>query len=182
MQHKGTKTIEMVRLKLRKFEMSDSQDMFQNWANDPEVCRYLSWAPYGSLTAVQLKMKEWVEDYYSDTYRWAIELNSTRQVIGSISIFGADDKKQACEVGYCIGTAWWGQGIMTEALRAVLHYMFYEVGFHRIQAVHDSRNVASGRVMQKVGMQYEGILRHATISRDGIYVDYVVYAKLSTDL
>jgi len=182
MQHKGTKTIETKRLILRKFNKLDGVYMFKNWAGDSNVCKFLSWPPYENVGAVQNKVHEWVESYEDASfYNWAIVLKEMNEVIGSIGVVESTDNNMHCEVGYCIGKAFWGQGIMTEAHCAVMEFLFYEVGYHRIQARHDVQNRASGIVMQKSGMQFEGIMRDANIRRDGSFCDYAVYARLSTD-
>ena len=71
-------------------------------------------------------------------------------------------------MGYCIGRKWWGQEIMPEALKAVITYFFDEVGFNRVAASHDSDNPKSGRVMEKAGMKFEGVLRASGINMRGI--------------
>ena len=82
-----------------------------------------------------------------------------------------------CETGYCLGRRWWGRGIATEALRAVIDFLFAQVNFHRVAAVHDPNNPASGRVMQKAGMTREGMLRQSALIK-GRFVDSVVYSIL----
>ena len=72
------------------------------------------------------------------------------------------------DVGYCIGKAYWGRGIMPEALKAVIKYLFEEVGLNRIAACHDVNNPKSGRVMDKAGMKLEGIWRRAGKNNLGI--------------
>jgi len=84
------------------------------------------------------------------------------------------------EIGYCIGEKWWGQGIVTEAFRALIPYFFEKVGANRIQARHDSQNPASGRVMQKSGLTYEGTLRKADVNNTGI-VDACMYSILKDE-
>ena len=83
-------------------------------------------------------------------------------------------KRQA---GYCLGRRWWGRGIATEALRALVDFLFAQVNFHRVGAVHDPDNPASGRVMQKAGMVREGVLRQQRFLK-GRFVDTVVYSIL----
>jgi ribosomal-protein-alanine N-acetyltransferase len=118
---------------------------------------------------------------YEASYVWAIELKSNGMVIGSISVEISDETTQSCEVGYCIGKPYWSRGIMTEALRAIMHYLFYEVGYQSIRAKHDTRNLASGRVMQKAGMQFTKIEKNVGVGRDGSHYDCAVYTKYITD-
>jgi ribosomal-protein-alanine N-acetyltransferase len=72
-------------------------------------------------------------------------------------------------------------GIMTEALLAVMDFLFSEVGMHRIAAFHDEQNDASGRVMQKAGMVYEGKLREDRMRKDGTYSDMCIYGILDRE-
>lgn len=180
--HKGTSSIETVRLILRKFELQDANDMFNNWSSDPEVLKYLPWGPHENVSVTERKVKSWVESYaYDNTYNWAIYLKGRNQVIGSISAEILNDPNNSCEVGYCIGKEFWGQGIMTETLRAIMHYLFYEIGYRKITARHDVLNIASGRVMQKVGMHFDKVLYHVSLRRDKSFCDVAVYVKKITD-
>lgn len=181
-QHIGTNTIETVRLILRRFRLEDAEDMYRNWAGDPEVCRYLSWGPHRSMEDSLKRIISWVNNYEHDnSYVWAIELKGKDMAIGSISMELSNDTSKSCEVGYCIGRPYWSRGIMTEALRAVLHYLFYEVGYQMIQAKHDVLNIASGKVMQKAGMQFVKYEYHVGVRKDGSFYDCAVYAKNITD-
>ncbi|MDF2539842.1 MAG: hypothetical protein K0S76_2863 [Herbinix sp.] len=182
LQHKGTKSIETIRLILRRFEEWDTKDMFMNWASDPEVCQYLSWGPHQDITVTRKRILDWARSYKNNTtYIWAIYLKAGKKVIGSISVELSNESQKSCEVGYCIGKEYWSRGIMTEALLAVMHYLFYEVGYERVQAKHDVLNIASGRVMQKAGMRFEKIQYHVGIRRDGSLYDCAVYVKNITD-
>ena len=91
-----------------------------------------------------------------------------------------DEKAAYMRVGYCLGSKWWGQGIMTEALSAIIRFLFEEVGANRIEARHDPANPASGEVMKKCGMRYEVTLRQAAWSNAGIY-DTAIYSILLTE-
>jgi len=91
-----------------------------------------------------------MEDYY----HWAIVLKENKEVIGSISVSNVKKRKKYCEVGYTIAKKMWNLGIATEVLIRVLEYLTEEAGFETIRALHDVRNEASGRVMEKAGMIY----------------------------
>lgn len=176
--HKGTVTIETVRLVLRRFEVEDAKDMYNNWAGDPEVCKFLSWGPHRDMEASRLRIVNWVRNYGSKNfYQWAIELKQKQMPIGSISVEITNDGSFTCEVGYCVGKAYWNKGIMTEALRAVMHFLFYEVGYQVILAKHDTLNTASGKVMQKAGMSFYRTEYNVGVRRDGSYYDCAVYRK-----
>ena len=178
MQHKGTITIETLRLILRRFEEKDAKDMYENWAGDPEVCKYLSWGPHSSEEISRRRIMGWISNYFrSNSYVWALELKRTGAIIGSLSVEMTDDKAGICEVGYCLCKRYWNLGLMTEALVAIQHYLFYEIGYQSIRAKHDVLNIASGRVMQKAGMKYFNTEEKVGIRRDGTYYDCDVYIK-----
>jgi ribosomal-protein-alanine N-acetyltransferase len=100
-------------------------------------------------------LASWADSYEkNDYYHWMIVLKETGEPIGSL-IAGIVGRAQSAHIGYCIGKPWWHRGIMPEALLAVMGYLFDEVGFHRIEAMHDPNNPNSGRVMRKCGMKYE---------------------------
>lgn len=177
-QHKGTITIETLRLVLRRFGEKDAKDMYQNWAGDPEVCKYLSWGPHSNEEVSRKRILSWISNYIRyNSYVWVLEYKKTSAAIGSLSVEIADDKARMCEVGYCLGKEYWNQGLMTEALLAVMHYLFYEVGYQTIQAKHDVLNIGSGRVMQKAGMKYFKTELEVGVRRDGTYYDCDVYVR-----
>jgi ribosomal-protein-alanine N-acetyltransferase len=177
-QHKGTVTIETLRLILRRFEEADAKDMYQNWAGDPEVCKYLSWGPHSTEEVSRKRIMAWISNYFRlNSYVWALELKRNGATVGSISVEMTDDIAGNCEVGYCLGRIYWSQGLMTEALVAIQHFLFYEIGYQTIQAKHDVLNIASGRVMQKAGMMYYKTEPQVGVRRDGTYYDCDVYVK-----
>ena len=168
LKHKGTRTIETPRLILRQARLEDAEPMFRNWANDEDVTKYLTWPTHGSAEVTKQVVAGWVESYEKDDYyHWMIVLKESDEPIGSLlaSIVG---RAQSAHIGYCIGKAWWHQGIMTEALAAVMDFLFDEVGFHRIESMHDPNNPNSGKVMAKCGMKFEGTHRQADRNNQGI--------------
>lgn len=169
MNHHGTKRIETARLILRPFALEDAEAMYHNWASDPEVTKFLSWPAYRSVDTAHEILGIWTKQYSDNTfYQWAIELKEIGQPIGSISVVNHDDRVDMAEIGFCIGKPWWGRGIMTEAMKAVMAYLFEEVGAQRIEAGHDPNNPASGAVQRKCGLRYEGTFRRRIRSNQGI--------------
>ena len=181
MTHKGTLTLRTDRLILRRFTLADAEAMYENWASEDAVTEYLTWPSHPSVDVTRMVIGDWVKGYESaDFYQWAIELKELGQVVGSISVVTQKPTVDSCELGWCIGSRWWGQGIMPEAGRAVLGYLFDEVGFDRIAAAHAAGNPKSGRVMQKLGMRYEGTFRQAGRCNRGV-IDEVWYAILKDE-
>lgn len=178
LQHCGTQTIETEHLILRPYTAADAQAMYQNWASSEEVTRYLTWPPHSSAEATCTLLEGWEESYQNPAvYHWGITRKGSDAVIGDISVVHMNEKTAAAELGWCLGQAFWGQGIMPEAALAVRDYLFDRVGFHRVEARHDQNNPKSGRVMQKIGMRYEGTQRASAVNNQGI-CDMVQYAIL----
>ena len=181
MNHKGTVRIETDRLLLRQFEIEDAQAMYRNWASEDEVTKFLTWPTHPNVEVTKAVLQSWIDDYSKpEFYCWGIELKEIGEPIGNISVVRHNENVASAELGWCMGTHWWGQGIMPEAGKAVLEFLFNEVGVNRVAAVHATDNPKSGRVMQKIGMTYEGTLRAAGKCNQGI-IDEVWYSILSDE-
>ncbi len=179
--HKGTQKLESQRLILRRAILEDAQPMYENWASDPEVTKFLTWPAYSSVDVAKERMNIWAEGYGSDNYyQWMIVLKDLNQPIGSISVVSMDDQVEKAEIGYCIGRRWWYKGIMSEALQAVIDFLFDQVGMNRIEAKHDPNNPHSGGVMRKCGMKYEGTSRQSSRNNQGI-CDTACYSILKSE-
>jgi len=167
--HKGTQILQTPRLILRPFTLEDTQAMYDHWASDPEVTRFLTWPTHSSPDVTRAVLESWTEQYSQpDFYQWAMVPRDLGTPFGSISVVSHNDLAELAHVGYCMGRPWWHRGYMTEALSAVIAYLMDEVGFGRIEAVHDTRNPHSGGVMKKCGMTYEGTHRRSAWSNSGI--------------
>lgn len=180
--HKGTRQIETERLILRRARIDDAQAMYENWASDPEVTRFLTWPPHESVEVTRTILQSWVEGYEKlDYYQWMIvPKDNDDKPIGSLFAGGTNDRVGKFHIGYCIGKAWWHRGIMSETLQAVIGYLFDEVNANRIEAHHDINNPHSGGVMRKCGMKYEGTFRQSDWNNQGI-CDAAYYAILRSD-
>ena len=179
MNHLGTKLLKTDRLILREFVPEDAPAMYKNWAADPEVTAFLTWPPHASLHITEEVIRQWIRGYQRpDFYQWAIELKELGQPVGSISVVSYNNDVDSAQVGYCLGKAWWNRGIMTEALTAVMEFLFQEVNASRVEARHDTRNPRSGAVMRKCGMEFEGTLRRSDRNNQGI-CDASWYAALA---
>lgn len=182
MQNLGTKVLHTPRLTLRPFSVSDAEEMFETWANDPEVTKYLTWEPHGNINVTRILLSAWEEQTNDPAcYNWAIVIRDGKKdkLIGSISLNCAPEEQERASLGYCIAKRYWGKGIMTEALSEVLRFAFNEVGFYRITGQHAAENYGSARVMEKCGLRYEGTLRkHFRLNSTGEHVDIVTRAIL----
>ena len=177
MNHLGTVELETARLRLRRFRREDQESCLRNWAADEAVFQHISQTPMAPAE-MEAFLAGADEAYASLTaYYWAIEQKAAQGVIGEIFVDDFSERSGWCEVDYKLSPACWGRGYAAEALRAVTQYLFDRVGFHRIQAKCSVRNTASERVMQKVGMRREGVLRGYFRRKDGTgWDDVVMYA------
>lgn len=181
MKHQGTKTLETERLLLRKFTIDDAEHMYKNWASDDAVTKYLTWPTHSSVDVSKSILEKWVIEAKSEkNYQWCIELKDRKEAIGSIGLVHLLEDIKEVEIGYCIGKEFWNQGLMSEAFQAIIPFFFQEVLVNRIEAKHDTKNPASGKVMIKCGLKYEGIRRHGGMNNTGI-CDTAVYAILRDD-
>ncbi|MCL2188835.1 MAG: GNAT family N-acetyltransferase [Defluviitaleaceae bacterium] len=179
-------TLQTERLTLRPFTLEDAEHMYNNWAQDPDIIRFythktcetveevrewiINWAKY--FTA--LEEKNW--DYGS----YAIVQKFDGEVIGTIDYAETDRDIRAAEVGYMLGKPWRGKGYVTEALKAVLAHCFDTVGLNRVWANFNAKNTASGKVLERAGMTYEGLRRQCTLL-NGEIQDREQYAMLKAD-
>ncbi len=181
MEHKGTVRIETERLILRPFHAGDGEAMYRNWTHDAATNKYLTWPMHENAEASEKLAREWEAKYQDPSYyQWAIELRELGEPIGSITVGQLKEDIGAAEVGYCIGSPWWGRGLVPEALRAVVRFLITEVGMNRVSARHDVENPNSGKVMQKAGMTKEGVLRASARNHRGV-VDMAVWSILASE-
>ena len=177
----GTVRIDTERLALRRFMDSDADDLYRNYGSDSNVQRYISFFPCSTKEGAREFIDMHIQRYRAtkDFYGWAITLDGV--VIGSIGLFDIDHESDSCEIGYSLGSRWWGKGYATEAVSAVLDFAFHSIGAHRVQAMYHPDNLASKRVLEKVGMRYEGVIRGGQRNHDGSFSDLILCARLSID-
>ncbi len=170
-------TLKTERLILRPYGHVDAGRV-ATLANAKEIARYTQNIPYPYSFA---DAERWISQH-RDAFKkgefvvLAITKKSDESLMGAIGLT-LDWEHDKAELGYWLGTSYWNKGYCTEAAHAVLDYGFDVLGLHRIQASHFGENVASGRVMEKIGMLREGCLRDA-VKKWGEYVDLVYYGIL----
>jgi [ribosomal protein S5]-alanine N-acetyltransferase len=173
-------TLETPRLILRKLRLSDAQDVFA-YASDPEVTRFVAWEPHRTVEDSLRFLGEVIQQYEDDAVSvWGITLKSTRQVIGNCGFVNWYFMDSRAEIGYAMGRPHWGQGLMTEAVRELVKFGFETMLLNRLEARCEPANVGSERVMQKVGMTYEGTLREHMFIK-GSYRDLKLYSLLRAE-
>ena len=177
--HKGTKTIKTERLILRKYRKTDAKDVFQSWGGDKEVTKYMTFTPFTSVEQTEQTLERWATLYPRDNvYLWAIQMGD--KVIGNINVVTISNSQENCEIGYCLGKQYWNQGIMTEAAKAVVDFLFEKVGVHRIEISHVVQNPSSGKIAQKCGMEFEGTKKEGFKDPDGNFLDLDCYGILKS--
>ena len=169
MRHLGTQILTTERLLLRPLTAADAIAMFENWASDPQVTRFLRWEPHKDWLETAQLLAGWEPLYQNpDYYQWGVCLRGSDAPFGSISVMegeeqtpalwrtpGLDHSAGVWEAGYCYGRAFWGKGYATEALCAVRDFWFRQVGGQWMACCHAAENPASGRVMEKAGWVWD---------------------------
>lgn len=178
--HKGTQTIQASRLTLRRFTVDDAQAMFGNWANDERVTRFLTWLLHESPELTKQLLESWCTCYENlNYYNWAMEYNGAP--IGNISVVRFSERSERAELGYCMSHSYWSKGLMTEAAKAVIDFLFDEVRVNRVGISHAVKNPASGRVAQKCGLTFEGTKRQYFKTAAGEFLDISDYSILRSE-
>ncbi|MHC5080860.1 MAG: GNAT family N-acetyltransferase [Planctomycetota bacterium] len=173
-------TLEKERLLLRPFSVADGREV-QRLAGDRAIAETTQNIPHPYEDGMA---EIWIATH-EDTFvsgrgvHFAIFLKSESRLIGAVSLLDMVKGHQA-ELGYWIGKPFWGRGYCTEASRAVIDYGFHVLGLQRIHACHMGRNPASGRVMRKLGMRYEGKRPHH-VFKWGVLEDLELYGLLRGD-
>lgn len=148
-------TIQTTRLTLRRMVPDDAQAIFATYAQDPEVTRFLVWHPHRSVEETQAYVAHCIQAWDSGTaFTWSIR-TANEALLGAISLRVAGFK---ADFGYVLARSCWGNGYMAEALRPVVDWALAQPTIFRVWGVCDVENLASARVMEKVGMAREGIL------------------------
>ncbi|HEX8599370.1 MAG TPA: GNAT family protein [Chloroflexia bacterium] len=172
--------IETERLVLRKLRMEDAEDMFE-YGRDQEIAFRGLWPPLQSLEESRADLAEAQEGYAAGSeISWAIEHREDRRMIGRIGLGPYSRMNRRAEIGYAMNRSYWGRGLATEAVRGVLGFAFRNMGLNRVQAIVLPDNIGSMRVLEKAGMQREGLLRKYQYVL-GDYWDVYMYGVLRSD-
>ena len=168
------------RLILRRLRASDVDDVYA-YACDPDVARYTSWAPHTSPDESRQFVRRVLDAYLEkQVANWGLELKSERKVIGTGGFASWNTEHGVAEIGYAIGKPYWGQGLMSEAVRAMIEFGFKRMALNRVVIRMDPRNTGSWRVAEKSGCRFEGIARQAIYAK-GAFHDLMVWAILRED-
>ncbi|MGL5005452.1 MAG: GNAT family N-acetyltransferase [Casimicrobium sp.] len=164
-------TFRTSRLTLRRVNETDLNDLFL--ANsDPEVTRYLPYPPWQTMDDASAWFER-TKTRHTDKVaaQFAIRINADSgdsvRTIGNALLFQFDTENEVAEIGYVIARAHWGEGYTTEAMRPLIDYAFNTLGFHRLEAKLDPRNLASAKVLTKLGFAHEGTRRENWLDHNG---------------
>lgn len=173
--------LEGSRLRLRRMERSDAQQMLMYWG-DPEVVRYMNISAFQSEDEVweMINLLNGLAET-EDAMRWGIEHKESGMLIGScgFNMWQLSGAYRA-EIGYEIGARYWGQGYMSEALRLLFTFGYQEMGLNRIEALVYPDNEASIRLLSHLGFQSEGLLREYQKFGDQ-FVDLQMFSLLKRE-
>lgn len=172
--------LETSRLTLRRMTRQDSRDMY-DYASRPEVTEYLLWQPHES-EAYTRRYLNYLQSRYraGDFYDWAVVLREGERMVGTCGFTRFNYEGNSAEIGYVLHPDVWGRGVAPEAARAVMRFGFCELRLHRIEARYILGNDRSRRVMEKLGMQFEGVARESMFVK-GKYVSVGTCAILEEE-
>lgn len=172
-------TLDTDRLILRPIELNDAESIF-SYAKNPNVCKYTLWETHQSIEDSLNYIKDYIFYYYSKGVPEPLGIalkENPKKIIGTVGCFWTSKSARAMELAYAIAEEQWGKGLVAEASQAVTDYCFKEFALKRIQARCKVENTASSRVMEKIGMTYEGTLKSAIFHRNKFW-DMAYYAKV----
>ena len=154
---KPPKTIETDRLQLRPPTLDDAEALFNKYTQDEEVTKYLIWQPHKSVDDTKEFMQYCVQCWdEKPVFPWIIERKEDNEIVGMIELRINQPK---ADLGYVIAREYWGKGYASEVTKTVVNWAIAQEGIFRVWATCDVENPASARVLEKAGMQREGILR-----------------------
>lgn len=174
--------IETKRLRLRGLTLADAPAV-QQLAGQREISHTMISVPHPyPLEQVQA----WIASHEAElrsghAVHWGLQLRSTSQLIGAIELRAIDPEHAQAELSFWVGVVWWRHGYASEAAQAVVRFGFENLQLNRIYAHHMVRNPASGRVLQRLGMRQEGLLRQRVRKWD-LFEDVLLWAILRQDL
>lgn len=173
--------IQTKRLILRGFTFFDAKEV-QKLAGAWEVsnaCLYIPHPYEDGLAETWISChQQWLKE--EEQAIFAIASSNDGHLIGAAGLSDIDQEHSRGELGYWIGKPYWGKGYATEAARAIADFGFRDLGLNRIIANHFTRNPASGRVLEKIGMKKEGLLRQH-VYKSGVFEDLITYGLLRED-
>lgn len=150
-------SLQTARLLLRKPRQEDAPLIFRTYGQDEEVTRYLMWRPHNGVEDAEAAVQRFLSGWTSGTrFCWLIFVRESGELVGSIA---TRKDENGVNLGYLLARAYWGRGLMTEAVAAVVQWALGDSSVFRIWAVCDVENRASARVLERTGFLCEGVLK-----------------------
>lgn len=177
----GTKVLYSQRCYMRKLEISDAQQLFENVYSDPKVSGYMSWNRYTDVTDVKEYLTKWQAYYNQNECYWGVFLKENDVLIGTVYLY---DENVGAEVGfisYCFGSEFWGNGYASETVKVVLQYGFDEIKYNNITTFVAKSNYRSQNVLIRLGFKCEATLRMRDKTDFGIE-DCLSYSLLKSEM
>jgi ribosomal-protein-alanine N-acetyltransferase len=174
--------IKTPRLQIRQIRIDDAESIFA-LKSDPEVTKQYGQKPHLSLSQSVDYVRERLEDYKRrNAIYWVFDLNEggIHNAVGSCCFWNFEPSFKCAELGYELQRKYWGKGIMSEALVAIISYGFDQLELKRIEALPLSKNEASKNLLEKLGFKLEGILRRR-IFFEGVYEDQLFFGVLNEE-
>ncbi len=173
-------SLETDRLILRKLTLEDATDVFE-YAREPDVARYLTWEPHRSIDDSKGFLNFMIERYKDNQVSdWGIVLKENNKLIGTVGFIRWSPDNFRAEVGYALSKEYWGQGMMTEAVKEIMKFGFDKMELNRIEGRTWIENIGSQAVLKKAGMTFEGTMREQIFLK-GKYVDHTLYSILKKE-
>ncbi|RQT41543.1 GNAT family N-acetyltransferase [Burkholderia cepacia] len=173
-------TLETSRLVLRPLREADAHAFFEIWS-DAEAMRYFSFSPMTHIEqAVDRVTRNLNTSASGQDLICVLELRETGEALGECVLFHANEQCRRVEIGFSLRRRYWRGGYMREAASAVIDHAFGTLRLNRIEADIDPRNVASARLLERLGFAREGVLRERWIVGDEVS-DSALYGLLASD-
>lgn len=173
-------TLQTDRLILRKLEYSDQKDIFE-YAQNPSVSKYLVWYPH-KTEIDSLSFLNLVYDCYNHNKPapWGISLKERNKIIGTAGFISLDKVNHKAELGFALSEDYWNRGLISEACKIIIKFGFQDLKLNRIEARCMVENLASAKVLEKLGFIFEGIMRKQIFIKEE-YWDMKIYSLLRDD-
>ena len=168
------------RLVLRPIVRADAQDIFEIFS-DRQVMKYYDLMPFETLERAKEQVEFFIKGFEQKTMlRWGIEHKDDGKLIGTCGFFAFNEDARKAELGYELNSIYQGRGLMSEALGAILRYIFAETDINRVEACVEPLNIASRKTLEELDFTKEGTLRQYERCR-GEIIDICVYGCLRSD-
>lgn len=174
-------TMETGQLILRKIEAEDAKDLFE-FLSDASVNQYMTHNPFENIVQVQRLINGMQQCFEAkQKILWGIAKKDAKKIIGYCGYHAFDESNLTGEVSFCLAKDHWGQGIMTDAVRAIIPFGFHKIELNRIEAKSMPGNTAAFKVLEKAGFQKDGLIRQGLLKNQTFH-DLYLYSILKSDI